>query len=520
MEFKFTKINISEYEKFWLEKILLRINSYNRDDFENIRIIKKDDIDALKSKGFDKSKINKLLFKDNHITLLGLRLIAPEDDIFKNIKSIVYHIQKKIKENFNIEKAQDLKLKVADLSNDLNISKHEIVYALFLLKDLGYFSDCGENIKDCDLIDLSKSYICETYLNFNSLDETIENFFNVNNVLKHEGSEIFFNFIANIIKTISKKEAIYLAFIGGVVWLGLYLYVNKIPFPNNANDLSFLGVTLGLSISLLLVFAFIIILYYPLYNFLIDDELRIKSIKEENYIAIYFINLGTALIFFSILFMLSFDRLFSFSERNVILPLIILFIIFIIYPLFKNYLIPAVISKLTFNKNFNIWKKPWYKNIYIFFTDGIFFLIILLIISLTFDTFVSKNHINIGSIFSCKSIGWLSLYITIFTFIIISMNIIIGKYIIDKRKKYNKDIYSEFFKTFIISIGVGSISIVYILSLLKVFNFNTFLNNTFKEVHIGSYYSQLVINNNYFEKIKRKDFLNSDLIILNELNCR
>ena len=521
MEFKFTNINISEYEKFWLKKIVLTINNYRQKCFIDYEKKIKNDLKVFKSKGFDKSKINKLLLKYNHITLLGLRYITPEDDIFKHIESIIYYIRQKIQENFN-DKGDRLKLKVTELTKTLNIPEHEFKYAIFLLKDLGYFSDCGKNIKDCNSIDLSKPYICEKYLNYNSLDEIIENFFNINSVAKHEGIDIFFNFITNIIKTISKKEVIYLAFISGIVWLGLYLFINKIPFPNNIDNLSLLGVALGFSISLLIMFIFIIILYYPLYNFLIDDELRIESIKEENYITIYFFNLGTALIFalifFAILFMHnSFNRLFSSSERNVMLPLFILFIIFIIYPLFKNYLIPKVI--LIFNKNFNIWKKPWYKNILTFFTDGIFFLIILLIVSLTFDTFVSRNHINIGSGFSCKSIEWFSLYITFFTFIIISMNIIIGKYIIDKRKKYNEDIYSESFKTFIISIFIGFI-IIYFFSILRIFNLNIFINNTFQEVHIGSYYSQFVINNNYFEKIKRKDFLNSDLFILNKLSCR
>ncbi len=46
------------------------------------------------------------------------------------------------------------------------------------------------------------------------------------------------------------------------------------------------------------------------------------------------------------------------------------------------------------------------------------------------------------------------------------------------------------------------------------------LHSTFKTVHIGSYYSQIVIKNNYFNKIKRKYFSNSNLVILNELNCR
>ncbi len=519
MEFKFTKINISEYERFWLKKIVLIINKYRQNCFIDYEKNIKKDIEALKSKGFDKSKINKLLFKDNHVTLLGLRYIAPEDDILKHIESIIYYVKQKIKENFNKEKIQDIKLKTEDLSNELSISKHEIAYSLFLLRDLGYFSDYGNNIKDCDLIDLNKPYICETYLNFNSLDEMIENFFNINNAVKHEGTDIFFNFIINIIKTISKKEAIYLAFIGGVVWLGLYLFINKIPFPNNTNNLSLLGVTLGFSISSLIIFVFIIILYYPLYNFLIDDELRIKSTIEENFILKYFINLEFALILtlllLAILFIPWFNRLIPSSYINLISSLKILLIAFIIYPLCKNYLIPKIISIR--DKNFKIWKQSWWENIFIFFTDGIFLLILLLIVTLTFDTLVNRNHIKNGIPFSIGIIYFL--YIICFTVIVISMNIFMGKYIIDKLKKYKEDLYLESFKTFTTSICVGFI-IVYFLSILKVFNLNIFINNTFQEMHIGSYYSQFVISNNYFNKIKRKDFLNFDPIILNKLSCR
>ena len=512
MEFKFKNIKITEYEKFWLEKIVLTINSYRENCFCDYEKKIKADLKAFESKGFDKSKINKLLFKDNHITLLGLRYIAPEDDIFKHIKLIISYVKQKIQENFNKEKAQYFKLKVEDLNKALKIPEHEIRYGFFLLKDLGYFSDRGKNIKDCDSIDLSKPYICETYLNFNSLDEMIENFFNINNAVKHEGPEIFFNFITNIIKTISKKETIYLAFIGGVIWLGLYLFINKIPFPNNANNLSLLGVTLGFSISLLIIFVFIIILYYPLYNFLIDDELRIKSTIEENFIVKYFLNLEVALILtliiFAILFMPWFNRLFPSSLK--------ILIIFMIYPLFKNYFISKVI--FIFDKNFKIRKQSWWENIFIFFTDSIFLLIILLIVTLTFDIFVTRNHIKIG-IFSLKGIKYFVAYIIGFTIIVVSMNIFVGKYIIDKLKKYKEDLYSESFKTFIISICVGFI-IVYFLSILKVFNLNTFIDDTFQEVHIGSYYSQFVISNNYFNKIKRKDFLNFDPIILNKLSCR
>ncbi|MHB8231843.1 MAG: hypothetical protein ACYDDB_02935 [bacterium] len=516
MEFTFKDLKLTEYEKFWLNKINSRNYQYLKDSAD-VKEFKKNINKAIKdfkSNGFESSKINKALLYENHITLVGLWHVEPQNEVFENIYSIVDFVKQKINEKYQFNTKNSSNINVEALSNYLNISENKIKYTLFLLKNLGNFIDSKEDLRDYTSIDIDKSYIIEAYLNFNSLDELMENFFVNNNAVKNEPFDVLFQFIIDIIKTISKKESIYLAFIGGAIWFGLYLILNKIPFPNDLSNISLIGVALGLLIFLLLLFAFVSMLYYPLYNFLIDDELRNKSIKEDSFLRKYFINTEIALIISLLLFYLYYFNLnfinncLGFST----FPLIFLIITFVIYPMFKNYFLPKI-----FFKKINTWKKPWWINIPIFFTDGVFFLIILLIVIKTFGISLNRNHIQLDTaVFSLQGL-WFFLYSALFTFIVTTMNIFLGKYIIDKRKKGNKELYSEPLKTMFTGI-IGSIAIIYILVALKAFNINTFLDNTFKYTHIGSYYSTFVIKKNYFEKIKQKEFIN--LISLNELNCK
>ena len=124
MEFKFKNIKITEYEKFWLKNIVLTINSYRESCFRDYEKKIKADLKAFESKGFDKSKINKLLFKDNHITLLGLWYIDPQGEVFENINKIISRAKQKIDENSKNNNKKDQDLKVKDLgyfSNDYNL---------------------------------------------------------------------------------------------------------------------------------------------------------------------------------------------------------------------------------------------------------------------------------------------------------------------------------------------------------------------------------------------------------------
>jgi hypothetical protein len=124
MEFKFKNIKITEYEKFWLEEIVSRIYSCRGSSSHDYKKKIETCLKEFKSKGFDESKINKLLFKDNHITLLGLWYIYPQDKVFENINKIISRVKQIIHENSKNNNKNDEYLKAKDLVNVLGLPEY------------------------------------------------------------------------------------------------------------------------------------------------------------------------------------------------------------------------------------------------------------------------------------------------------------------------------------------------------------------------------------------------------------
>jgi hypothetical protein len=576
MEFKFTKINISEYERFWLKQIIVEIdsrlkNNCNYDD-EIKKILKE-----FQQIGFDRKKINRILFIDNHVTLLGLYHIYPANEVFENIRKIISFVKKKIYENSNDKgKAQDLKFKIKDLHNVSNIPECEIKYALFLLKDLGYFSDCWESIKDYDFIDLSKPNVLNAYLNFNGLDELIENFYVINKDTDEVTTfNIFIQFIYNTINLITKKEIIYLAFFGGVLWLALYLINNSIPIPNSLNDITIIFVFIAFSVTILFFIGLISIFYFPLYLALIDESKIKKFILKEDSTINYFFKIFSAtaislVIFISLFYLINYLSayekylgiliilsafilyplikflIFKFGFKKFIIYFLIIYLIYFLIIYLKIYAACIILSVILFiilvclivyKIDFHFIKTNFFKNFFKLLNiipDGMFFIALFILFIPMNNNVLNNFAINSKSnlIYILYFVGY-ALFILLFSFLTNSIlaNFIIKKVIIDREQlsdyiengnKYsNYALIKTIFErgTITYSILMGLFFIIYPMFTIGALNPKAIINNSFLDIKIGYYNTIMILNNNYFEKIKRKNFLNSDLIILNRLSC-
>ena len=132
MEYKFKQLKLSDAERLWLTEIL-------KSNFLNV------DIRSLKVKlrnklpeDFNPDKIDNTLILSNHLTLIGLWHIDPQNTIFNHVSNLVETIKALILKNSKI-----IQVTAKEIATLTNITERDAEISLKFLHDLGDFFGGG-----------------------------------------------------------------------------------------------------------------------------------------------------------------------------------------------------------------------------------------------------------------------------------------------------------------------------------------------------------------------------------------
>ncbi|MCL4322602.1 MAG: hypothetical protein M1273_08335 [Deltaproteobacteria bacterium] len=167
MEHTFKTIQISEPEKIWLNAIYNNLNENT--DLIDIKVKLHD----LLPKDFNYKSIDQRLCYENHLTLIGIWHIDDKTPIFNNITNIILDIKKLILENSKTDQ-----ITAKDIANRIGIDEHNVEKGLYLMSDMGRFwSSAGGSGNGFSSISIRQDYIYDTYLNFDNIEDLMENFY-------------------------------------------------------------------------------------------------------------------------------------------------------------------------------------------------------------------------------------------------------------------------------------------------------------------------------------------------------
>ena len=172
-EFSFKNITITEDEIIWFNELLSQ--NFKKIDIKILRVKLRDQI----SKSFDPLKIDLRLVRYNRLTLVGLWLVDPHNNLIKYSSNVIDQIKSFVIDNPKIDK---IDASIIASSLDLQLWDTEII--LTLLWDIEIIS--GGIFEDNEILFRSGSFGNDPngfnkILSFENLDKSIEEFF-----LKHE----------------------------------------------------------------------------------------------------------------------------------------------------------------------------------------------------------------------------------------------------------------------------------------------------------------------------------------------
>lgn len=168
MEHTFKNMKLQPHELIWLEEV-------HKHGVLDVRSTKVKLWDKLPP-NFDYKTISLSLYRENHLTLLGMWHIDRDNQYFEIVDKTIRLIQGLIKENSKIES-----IHATVVAQQLHISEDAAQTSLFLMSELGHFysSACGPSEKPgYSQISFSKNSdsAFDEYLSYTSLDDLIEKF--------------------------------------------------------------------------------------------------------------------------------------------------------------------------------------------------------------------------------------------------------------------------------------------------------------------------------------------------------
>jgi hypothetical protein len=169
MEYKFKQIKLSDAERLWLTEILKA--NFSKPDMKALRVKLWGQI----PEDFDPNKIDLRLICDNHLTLIGLWHVDPQNAIFKNIEKIVEIIKGKIRKDSTIRE-----IRANEIATLVGITEKEAEIALKLLSDIGHFFGGGggsDNHYGYKFVNFREGYSAyDEFLRFKNLEQKMEEF--------------------------------------------------------------------------------------------------------------------------------------------------------------------------------------------------------------------------------------------------------------------------------------------------------------------------------------------------------
>lgn len=170
MEHKFKQIKLSNAERLWLTEIL-KLN-FSNVEVKSLRVKLWNKL----PKDFDPNMIDDRLICNNHLTLIGLWHVDPENPIFNHVSKIVEITRGLIHKNPGISS-----IKASEIAILAGITERDAEIALRFLFDLGDFfgSTMGSKMhygtKEASFRQDDSAY--NEFLRFESLEQKMEQFF-------------------------------------------------------------------------------------------------------------------------------------------------------------------------------------------------------------------------------------------------------------------------------------------------------------------------------------------------------
>ncbi|MCU7917994.1 MAG: hypothetical protein KZQ95_06500 [Candidatus Thiodiazotropha sp. (ex Epidulcina cf. delphinae)] len=178
MKYQFKDIALSDAEKLWLVEI------YNSEDFD----IKKTKVklwDRL-PKGFDPDNIDSRLYRNGHLTLIGIYHIDPNNEIFENVPRIIMEIRKQITQSPGIET-----VKAVDIAKHVDLSERDTEIAIGYMSELGqFFTSASSRTNEFGYTSISfnSDNAYDAYLSFHNIEDLMEEFYSSHKPKRYEQS--------------------------------------------------------------------------------------------------------------------------------------------------------------------------------------------------------------------------------------------------------------------------------------------------------------------------------------------
>lgn len=169
MEHESPRIQISEPEKLWLEKIYEKTKAGDEIDLRTMRVELWEDL----PKDFGPSRIHhRLLHGGTRLTLLGLWLLNPNDEMIRDTEKVILAIRKMIIENPKLESVS-----AKQVAEELGLEDDRVAVIFELMGSLGHFyssasgSPSGRGHYE---IDFQGSEAFYEYMRFENLQTRLE----------------------------------------------------------------------------------------------------------------------------------------------------------------------------------------------------------------------------------------------------------------------------------------------------------------------------------------------------------
>lgn len=166
MSYSFKEIKLSDSEKLWLKEI------YETEKFD----IKKAKVKlwGKLSKDFKPQQIDYRLFRNNHLTLIGIWHVYPDSPVFEQVDKIINSIKELIFSNPGVDKVTAI-----GISKRTGIGERDVEIGLYLMSEMGRFFSSATGVSTgigySSLSFSADEY--DEYLAYNNLNDLMENFY-------------------------------------------------------------------------------------------------------------------------------------------------------------------------------------------------------------------------------------------------------------------------------------------------------------------------------------------------------
>jgi hypothetical protein len=187
MTVKLQDLKLSEEHKTWLKEVYSNYNNHLEVEERRELIVK---LVKKLSKNFSPSLIDKRIYhyyngmsdnKFDYITLFGIWLINPDDEVFKNIEKIIISVKNLIEENSKITEVTTKDIVDRIKSDGGSLDESEVKKALFSMKDLySFFTINSYKMSDNEpysVIQFNNEFSLQPFLYFSDINTLMEESF-------------------------------------------------------------------------------------------------------------------------------------------------------------------------------------------------------------------------------------------------------------------------------------------------------------------------------------------------------